>query len=359
MLNIKKIGCRIFRYQLETPVGGSGVGSVDVLIADVELDTGISGFGFSYVLAGPGTVALAASQVIAETVLTGNSFVHPEHAWRKMVASCNRSGRGPNFLAIAALDVALWDAYAKVLELPLGSAMGGAPRSVPVYGSSGFGPNKSVEAVIDQVMQYAEKGYSLVKLRSSGNQKDRIDLRKIVSALPEGMSFAVDLNEKCTLSQARRMMADVLDLGGVFVEEPLPASDLNGYRTLSAAFPGAIATGEHLQGLAEANPFLTERLCAMFQPDVAMIGGLTEALRVARVAEAMGIEISPHFLPGLFIHLAAACPNVTWLEEFSLLEPMFDGLPCVDNNGQMSLPKTRGHGITLAQEIDALTTRVG
>lgn len=180
-----------------------------------------------------------------------------------------------------------------------------AGRSVPVYGSSGFGPNKPVETVIEQVEQYARNGYSLVKLRLGGHHKDRLDLRDIVSALPEGMGFAVDFNEKCTLSQARRITADVLDLGGVFVEEPLPASDLNGYRTLAAALPGTIATGEHLQGLAEA------------------------------------------------------CPNVTWLEEFSLLEPMFASLACVDKKGMMSLPKTIGHGISLTQEIDALVVEVG
>jgi L-alanine-DL-glutamate epimerase-like enolase superfamily enzyme len=139
----------------------------------------------------------------------------------------------------------------------------------------------------------------------------------------------------------------------LWVEEPLPADDLAGHRALAKAFPRLIATGEHLQGMAEALPYIEEGLLGMVQPDLAAMGGLTECLRVMRVAEAFGMEASGHFLPGLFIHVAAAAPNLTWLEEFPMLEPLFTGWPQMSKKGTLTLPGTPGHGLALAE--DALT----
>ena len=68
---------------------------------------------------------------------------------------------------------------------------------------------------------------------------------------------------------------------------------------------------------------------------------------MARIAEAFGIEVSPHFLPGLFVHLAAAAPNLTWLEDFPLLEPLFAGWPAMEN-GTLAMRDTPGHGLSLA-----------
>src|SRR5690606_32223516 len=105
--------------------GGSGVASLDVLLAKAHLAGGLEGLGFSYVLGGSGQAALAAARLLAASHLEGKPLHHPESAWRGMAASLNRTGRGPNYIGLAALDVALWDAYAKALEVPLGIAMGG------------------------------------------------------------------------------------------------------------------------------------------------------------------------------------------------------------------------------------------
>ena len=80
-----------------------------------------------------------------------------------------------------------------------------------------------------------------------------------------------------------------------------------------------------------------------------MMGGITECLRVAQLAEHYGMTVTPHFLPSLFIHLAAASPAVGWLEDFPLLEPLFVDLPEMNSNGMMSLNETMpGHGMRWA-----------
>ncbi len=86
-----------------------------------------------------------------------------------------------------------------------------------------------------------------------------------------------------------------------------------------------------------------------------MIGGLTPSLALAEVAGFHGLGVAPHFLPGLFVHLAAAVPAVTWLEDFALLEPLFDGMPAMAADGTMTIDaRTPGHGLSLSQRARAM-----
>jgi L-alanine-DL-glutamate epimerase-like enolase superfamily enzyme len=125
----------LLRYRLPTPVGGSGVASVDVLAVTLTDDAGRSGFGISYVLGGADALPLDAARVLLERFVTGRALAHPVAIWREMRRSLTRTGVGPYGTAQAAIDVALWDLYAHTLGVPLGVALGGAPRRVPVYGS--------------------------------------------------------------------------------------------------------------------------------------------------------------------------------------------------------------------------------
>lgn len=243
--------------------------------------------------------------------------------------------------------MALWDVYAKHLDLPLGIAMGGESRAVDVYGSGGFRVGQDPAQAASQAVFYRDKGVRAFKPRVGGTQADLLLLDTVRDALGPAGFMAVHANEKGSASTARWMAQVARDHRLLFVEEPLPAHDLAGYRTLARSGV-SIATGEHLQGLDEAAPFLTEGLCTIIQPDLAMMGGLTECLRVARMAEACGIEVSPHFLPNLFVHLAAAAPNVTWLEDFPLLEPLFGSPETFDGTGKLTLPAVAGHGLRWA-----------
>ncbi len=126
----------------------------------------------------------------------------------------------------------------------------------------------------------------------------------------------------------------------------MPAYALEGYRRLTSS-GAAIATGEHLQMRASFLPFISERIAAVIQPDLAMVGGLTPVLELSALAEAFDATVSPHFLPGLFAHVAAAAPSVRWLEEFPLLEPLFDGWPVIARDGTMTASASPGHGLTL------------
>ena len=272
----------------------------------------------------------------------------PETLWRRLAASLNRVGRGIGYVAIAAIDVAAWDLYARAAGVPLYAALGGVPRTVPVYGSGGFRPDQDPDAAVARALAYAGRGCKAVKLRVAGNRADVARMRAVADALPEGVDLMVDANERCDLARALWLADECAAVDALWLEEPLPAEALQGYAALAARSPVPIATGEHLQGVVELKPYFSADACAVLQPDLAMMGGIGECLRAARIAEYHDVSVSPHFLPALFVHLACALPNVRWLEDFPLLEPLFDAPLAMDENGAMTPGDAPGHGLSWA-----------
>lgn len=340
----------LLRYPLEEPVGGSAVASVDVVVVDLIDADGATGTGFTYVIGGSGVVVLAAARQQIEQHILGHAYRPPQALWREVAAGFGRTGLGPNLLALAAIDVATWDLESRRRRLPLGVAMGGTPRAVAVYGSDGFAASQSPADAAAVAAAHAANGLGAVKLRVRGTRADAELLSAVQKAVPPHVHVMADANEKCDITSALWLLAAAKDQGVLFVEEPLPARHVDGYRVLARSGGAAVATGEHLQGHV-FHPFIAERLAAVVQPDLAMAGGLTPILELSGLCDMYGLTVSPHFLPGLFVHVAAASPAVRWLEQFPLLEPLFDGWPELSPEGTLRPRDAEGHGLSIPQDV--------
>ena len=345
---IERADAELWVFPLSGPTGGSGITAVDVIVVDLEDSAGNAGTGFSYVLGGGGSTVAAAARDMLERFVRNEPPVPPQVMWRRLAASLNRLGRGIGYLAIAAIDVAMWDLWSRRLGLPLAVALGGEPRSLPVYGSGGFGPAQEPGAAAERALHYAGAGCSAVKLRVAGAPADAARIRAVADALPAHVQLMADANEKCDLVSAQWLARELADAGALWFEEPLPAHDVNGFRMLARNSPVALATGEHHQGVEELTPLMEGQGVSVIQPDLAMMGGITECLRVAQVAEHYDLAVSPHFLPALFIHLAAAAPAVAWMEDFPLLEPLFEDPRSMDEHGRITPSDGPGHGLAWA-----------
>jgi L-alanine-DL-glutamate epimerase-like enolase superfamily enzyme len=345
---IEKATAELWVYPLSGPTGGSGITAVDVIVVDLEDDQGNTGTGFSYVLGGGGATVTMAARDMIERFVADRDIVPPQALWRRLAGSLNRLGRGIGYLAIAAIDVAMWDLHAKRQGVPLYEAMGGAARKLPVYGSGGFGPTQEPELAVKRALDYADMGCTAVKLRVAGAPHDIARIQAVAEALPDGVDIMADANEKCDLARAQWLVNVLGDVNALWLEEPLPAHDTIGFATLAQNSPVPIATGEHHQGAVELGPLMEARAVSVVQPDLAMMGGLTECLRVAQIAEHYNLVVSPHFLPSLFIHVAAAAPAIRWMEDFPLLEPLFDDPAGMDGDGNIAPPDTPGHGLVWA-----------
>lgn len=344
---IVRSSAELWHFPLKAATGGSGLTAVDVVVVELEDSAGVTGSGFSYVLgAGGGPVRAMAADML-ERLVEGEDVAPPPALWRRMAGSLNRQGRGAGYIAVAAIDVAAWDLHARRRNVPLATALGGEAREVPVYGSGGFRPAQAPEDAVRRALEYAGAGCKAVKLRLGGNRDDVARMEAVAGALPAGIDLMVDANEKCDLARARWLANECARFGVLWLEEPLPATDINGYAALAASSPVPLATGEHNQGVVELTPFFEARAMAVVQPDLSMMGGITECMRVAAIAEHYSVVVAPHFLPALFVHLAAAAPAIRWLEHFPLLEPLFAD-PVEMEGGVMSPPDGPGHGLIWA-----------
>lgn len=333
------------RFDLGGSRGGSGVTEVQVILVRLGASDGAEGWGLSYVLKGPWRSSVIAARELADT-LVGGPIPHPERAWKRSFASFNRTGLGPNFVGLAAVDVALWDLWSKRFKLPLGHLLGGVGDPTPVYASGGFRAGQDPEEAAELAEAASRAGYCGVKLRLDGGVHDGLIMRRVRDRLPSDTLLLGDANEKLDRGRALALCHAGRDSGLSFLEEPFPAGDIESLRWLSSRSEIGLATGEHLQSPLETRLIVGEQLVSVIQPDLAMIGGLTPALRLIQAAAEVGISASPHFLPGLFVHLTTACPNLTMLEEFPLLEPLFDGWAGIAGGKMAILPNIEGHGLT-------------
>jgi L-alanine-DL-glutamate epimerase-like enolase superfamily enzyme len=335
----------LWRYKFDNPMGGSMLTSVDVIVVTLADSDGATGMGFSYVIGGGGEPVVGMARSLLARFVNDQEIVAPAALWRRLAASLNRLGRGVGYNALCAIDIAAWDLHARRLGVPLGIALGGEPRIMPVYTSGGFGAFISPKEAVDKAKAALARGTRGIKIRVAGVHADLARMKAVKDVLPDGVHLMADANERCDLLRARWLASACAEHGMLWLEEPLPSYDYAGFAQLARNSPVAIATGEHLQGCAEFHPLLEAKALAVAQPDPAMMGGITEIMRFCHIAEAAGVVVAPHFNPALFIHVAAAAPAMKWLEDFPVLEPLFAKPLEWDKNGDMAMPTGPGHGI--------------
>lgn len=345
----KRAVTRLLRFDLQRPVGGSGVSRVDVIIVEIEDSEGVVGLGFSYVLGGDGGLSARAADNLLNVFVIGHAVVPPRALWKRIFKSFNRSGLGPNIIGLAAIDTACWDLEARRRALPLAVAMGGQPRPVPVYASGDYAAGQSPSEAAEVTIAHIARGFRLVKPRVVGAPSDAGLISAVRAATRNQVGVMVDANEKCDIVSARRLLGLAEEFGLLFVEEPLPSHALVGLSTLRRSSTASLAMGEHVQDVSQLVALMTRGLTDVIQPDLAMIGGLTPVHDLALIAEGLDVALSPHFLPGLFVNVAAVSNSLRWLEEFPLLEPLFDGWPAISGDGNISPSDSAGHGLSLSQ----------
>jgi L-alanine-DL-glutamate epimerase-like enolase superfamily enzyme len=174
--------------------------------------------------------------------------------------------------------------------------------------------------------------------------------------LGEDVPLMVDANQQWDRPTALRMGRRLEPYSLVWIEEPLDAFDAEGHAELARQLDTPVATGEMLTSVAEHWRLLEARAVDILQPDAPRVGGITPFLKVAALADHLGVPIAPHFAMELHLHLAAAQPRETWVEHFDWLEPLFnERLELRD--GRMLIPNRPGLGLTLSEQ--AASWRVG
>ncbi|MEY8654204.1 L-talarate/galactarate dehydratase [Brachybacterium paraconglomeratum] len=329
---------------------------VVLLFAEITSAQGLEGVGFSYSKRAGGPAQYAHAKEVAELLIGEDPSDIPRLYERLLWAGASVGRSGLATQALAALDIALWDLKAKRADLPLAKLIGAHRDSVRTYNTSGGFLSAPLEEVRENAARSLEAGIGGIKIKVGHPDAavDRARVEAVRETIGEDTPLMVDANQQWDRPAALRMGRWLEQFDLVWIEEPLDAYDVEGHRQLADALDTPIATGEMLASVAEHVRLIDARACDILQPDAPRVGGITQFLRLATLADHAGLQLAPHFAMEIHLHLAAAYPREPWVEHFDWLDPLFEER-LETKDGRMLVPDRPGLGITLSGRCRALT----
>ena len=329
---------------------------VVLLFAEITSAQGLEGVGFSYSKRGGGPAQYAHAKEVADLLIGEDPSDIPWLYERLLWAGASVGRSGLATQALAALDVALWDLKAKRADLPLAKLLGAHRDSVRTYNTSGGFLSAPLEEVRENAARSLSSGIGGIKIKVGHPDAavDRARVQAVRETIGEDTPLMVDANQQWDRPTALRMGRWLEQFDLVWIEEPLDAYDVEGHRQLADALDTPIATGEMLASVAEHVRLIDARACDILQPDAPRVGGITQFLKLATLADHAGLQLAPHFAMEIHLHLAACYPREPWVEHFDWLDPLFEER-LETREGRMLVPDRPGLGITLSERCRALT----
>jgi L-alanine-DL-glutamate epimerase-like enolase superfamily enzyme len=352
---ISRVSARAFRFPTDSPEADGTIAwdTTTMVLVEIEAEEQ-RGIGYSYAAAAAADVV---DEVLAKVILGGDAFSIPQ-LWAGMVRAVRNIGwRGIAACAISAVDVALWDLKARLLDLPLVTLFGMERECVPIYGSGAF-TSYSSDRLREQLSDWVRHdGCRFVKMKI-GSDPDN-DLERVAAARDAigNAALFVDANGGYSRKQALSFAQRFAELDVSWFEEPVSSDDLDGLHLLRDRAPAAmeIAAGEY-----GYDPFYFRRMLEagavdVLQADATRCGGYTGFLRVAALADAFGMPLSSHTAPALHLPVCCAVPRLRhseWFYDHARIErQMFVGAP-VPKQGAIAPALDRpGHGLVFNQRV--------
>jgi len=285
----------------------------------------------------------------------------PHRIWATMMANEKPGGHGERSVAVGVVDMAVWDAVAKIAGVPLWRHLadthgdGTADSDVFVYAAGGYYyPGKDDTQLQEEMRRYRGMGYEVVKMKIGGAPLDE-DIRRIEAVLEvvgEGKFLAVDANGRFDLETALAYAEAMKPYNLFWYEEAGDPLDYGLQAELSKVYPGPMATGENLfshqdaRNLARYGGMRPDR--DWFQFDCALSYGLVEYMRTLKAIEAEGFtsrNCIPHGGHQLSLNIAAGLKlggNESYPEVFAPFGGFADGIRV--ENGRVALPEAPGIG---------------
>ncbi len=319
---------------------------------------GVNGLGYSYI---DGAAAAVVRDLLAPAIIGIDAFAIPTAAAAMLRMSRNHGRAGIVACAIAAVDTALWDLKARLVELPLARLLGCARDQVPVYASGGFTSSPPGE-LAHELETYARAGHQRVKIKV-GREPER-DLERVRTArlaVGDAIELMVDANGAYSRKQALGFAEQFAELGVIYFEEPVSSDDLEGLRLIRDRAPAgmAIAAGEYGYDGWYFRRMLEAGAVDILQADATRALGISGFLQANALCAARSLPLSSHCAPAIHTHAGAAASQLVHLEYFRdharMESILFEGVsPLVDGHLAFA-PDRAGLGLELrSREADRL-----
>lgn len=311
-------------------------------LIEIKTDEGIDGIGY-------GKVQLAKQ---FEGLLIGEDPLCVEKIWHKLWIPKLVGRRGPATNAISSIDIALWDIRAKAANMPLYKMLGGAKDRIPVYIAGGYyQEGKDLAALAREMEDYVAMGAKAVKMKV-GAQSIREDAKRVASvrkAVGDDIKVMVDANCAYNVHEAIMFAKRVEEYSPYWFEEPVQPDDYEGFKRIGEATSIPVACGENEYTRFGFRDLLIQGQVPILNADAFVLGGITEFMKVAGLAQAHNRMIAPHGDQTIHVHLQCAIQNSLILEYYperfyDLADAVYTCSLGLNPDGTVSPPEVPGHG---------------
>ena len=350
---------RLLTLPLHRPWGADAPEN-HVIVTDVHTEAG-TGHGFSWTpTIGPLAVQALLEHDIKDFVV--GKTAEPEVLWDLLWKRLHEAGGGGlTTIAMAGVDLALWDLQARSAGRSVADHLGRRQRSAVVYGS-GVNLHYSQDELVEQVRRWVAEGKQAVKIKV-GKPDLAEDIERVAAVrdvLGPHRKLMIDANQRWDLPATLRALDALEPFGLEWLEEPLRADDLWAYRQLRRSTSVPIALGENVHNIYRFRDFITAGAVDVVQPNIVRVGGITPFRRIVELARTHSIRVAPHLLPELSGQLALTLAEPVWVEDvedasFGQLGALAGPSPVRINDGVLTAAGSPGLGLDFVAALSADT----
>ncbi len=320
---------------------------------DVETDAGIEGIGITTSMGALApTLKHAVDQLGALAI--GEDPMRIEAVGQKLRSAAGAARPGLFTLAFSAIDMALWDIKGKALGQSLALMLGGLRESVPTYASGALLRSYSQDQLLKSARVLVEKGFRQMKTQlalpgdtTAAREAERVRLlREVVG--PD-IDLMCDINQRWSINQAIDIGSRIEDVHLFWLEDVTAHDDYAGLARVADALVTPLAGGECLFGITPFRHMIEARSVDIIMIDLVRVGGISNWMKVAGMAEAFNLPVVSHVLPEIDVHLISAVPNGLTVEYMPWSFRLFEEVP-VPVNGVLAVPTKPGLGLVFDRD---------
>lgn len=325
---------------------------INPVIVQLTADNGLESFGLAFAWNDRQVKSLKASVEDLEEIIIGQDVFRWAEAWQKLYNGTRHMGHhGYGIYALSALDTALWVLRAKALGMPLAHLLGGFRERVPAYASHMLFRNWSLDELQRDAAFLVEQGFRVMKMNMGDKPfKDELERLKVVrEAVGKDVDIMIDVNWAWTVADTIRIGREIERYNVYWIEDPLASDDPDQLAQVANALDVPIADGETYCTKYDFRHLIEKRAADILIVDLQRVGGITEWMKVATLAQAWNLPVVSHLFHDFSMHLVAAIPNGLIVEYMPWWDVIYKEPPQV-KDGYIEIPKVPGLGLELDSE---------
>ena len=314
---------------------------------ELQTDAGLVGIGLTF-FGGALTPALKSAVEALAALLVGDDPTQVEAIAAKLRRAAGSSGPGGIFtLALSAIDIACWDLRGKAAGQSVCALLGGLRSRVPTYASGALMRVHPVDYLAKAGPRLVDMGFRQMKMQCGSEPTAAASVERVRvlrEAIGPDVDLMCDINQLWSVHHAIDVARRVEPYHLYWLEDPVAHDDYAGLARVAEALTTPIAAGEYHYGIAPFRHLLEARSIDIVMIDVLRVGGITQWLKVAGMAEAFNLPVVSHLVPEIHVHLIAAIPNGLTVEYMPWSLRLFEETPTLAR-GELTVPSRPGLGL--------------